>query len=84
MAETNCSRHSPNRASTKLAALSQDFVSELEPRGVAVILEATHTCMAIRGIRKPGSVCTTSAMRGVFRANLTTRSEFLSLIRPGK
>jgi GTP cyclohydrolase I len=40
--------------------------------------------MAIRGIRKPGSICTTSAMRGIFRANLTTRSEFLSLIRTGK
>lgn len=59
-------------------------MNELGAQGAGVVLEAAHTCMAIRGIRKPGSICTTSAMRGIFRANLTTRSEFLSLIHPGK
>jgi GTP cyclohydrolase I len=59
-------------------------MNQLGAQGVGVVIEAAHTCMAIRGVRKPGSVCTTSAMRGIFRANLTTRSEFLSLIRPGK
>jgi GTP cyclohydrolase IA len=52
-----------------------------EPRGVAVILEATHTCMTIRGIKKPGSVVVTSAMRGLFRTNLATRTEVMNLIR---
>ncbi len=49
-----------------------------EPRGVAVVLEATHTCMTIRGIRKPGSVFTTSAVRGIFKTNQSTRTEFMS------
>jgi GTP cyclohydrolase I len=52
-----------------------------EPRGVAVVLEATHTCMTIRGIKKPGSVVITSAMRGLFRTNLATRTEVMNLIR---
>jgi len=64
--------------------LADLVMNELDAQGAGVILEASHTCMSIRGIRKPGSVCTTSAMRGIFRANLTTRSEFLSLIRNGK
>jgi GTP cyclohydrolase I len=57
---------------------------ELAPRGVAVILEATHTCMTVRGIRKPDSLCKTSAMRGTFRDNLSTRSELLSLVYGGR
>ncbi len=54
--------------------------SELGARGVAVVLEASHSCMTIRGIRKPGSLCLTSAMRGVFRDNLSSRAEILGLI----
>lgn len=54
--------------------------SELNARGVAVVLEASHSCMTIRGIRKPGSTCTTSSMRGVFRENLSSRAEILGLI----
>ena len=48
--------------------------------GVAVVVEATHTCMTIRGVRKPGSMCVTSAMKGVFRSNVSSRAEVLSLI----
>lgn len=51
------------------------------PRGVAVVIEATHTCMTIRGVRKPGSAVTTSAMRGLFRYNQATRNELMSLLR---
>lgn len=54
--------------------------SELGARGTAVVLEASHSCMTIRGIRKPGSSCLTSAMRGVFRENLSSRAEILGLI----
>ncbi len=57
---------------------------ELEAKGVAVIIEATHTCMTIRGIRKPGSLCVTSAMKGLFRANLSSRSEIMNLIYGGR
>jgi len=60
--------------------LADLVMNELDAQGAGIVLEASHTCMSIRGIRKPGSICTTSAMRGVFRANITTRSEFLSLI----
>jgi len=54
--------------------------SELQAKGVAVVLEATHTCMTVRGVRKPGSLCVTSAMKGIFRTNLSSRSEIISLI----
>lgn len=64
--------------------LADLLMAELEPRGVAVILEATHSCMTIRGIRKPGSLCTTSAMRGIFRENAVSRGELLSLITDGR
>jgi GTP cyclohydrolase I len=60
--------------------LADLLMKELDARGVGVILEAAHTCMSIRGIRKPGAICTTSAMRGSFQTNLSTRSELLALI----
>ncbi|MFO8011646.1 MAG: GTP cyclohydrolase I FolE [Dehalococcoidia bacterium] len=60
--------------------IADTIVRALEPRGVAVILEAEHLCMTMRGIRKPGSRMVTSAMRGLFRQRAATRSEFLTLI----
>jgi len=56
------------------------LVEELQAKGVAVVIEATHTCMTMRGIRKPGSMCLTSAMKGLFRSNLSSRSEVMNLI----
>jgi GTP cyclohydrolase I len=56
------------------------LLEELGAKGVAVVVEATHSCMAIRGVRKPGSVCVTSAMKGLFRSNLSSRSEVMQLI----
>ncbi len=53
---------------------------ELDVRGVAVVVEATHTCMTMRGVRKPGSLCVTSAMRGKFRESPTTREEVMRLM----
>ena len=52
----------------------------LKPQGVIVVIEAEHLCMAMRGIRKPGSTTVTSAVRGIFRENAPTRSEAMSLI----
>jgi GTP cyclohydrolase I len=52
----------------------------LKPRGVIVVIEAEHLCMAMRGIRKPGSSTVTSAVRGIFRENAATRSEAMSLV----
>jgi GTP cyclohydrolase IA len=59
------------------------LMEELQAKGVAVVIEATHTCMTIRGIRKPGSLCVTSAMKGIFRSNLSSRSEVMNLIYGG-
>lgn len=53
----------------------------LNPAGVMVVLEATHTCMCMRGVRKPGAVTVTSHTSGCFRENKDTRDEFLSLIK---
>ncbi len=60
------------------------LLSELDAKGVAVVIEATHTCMTIRGVRKPGSLCVTSAMKGIFRSNLSSRSELMQLIYGGR
>jgi len=56
------------------------MMDELNAKGVAVIIEAVHTCMTVRGIRKPGSLCVTSAVRGIFRTNASTRAEVMTLI----
>jgi GTP cyclohydrolase IA len=53
---------------------------ELESSGVAVVIEAEHSCMSIRGVRKPGSLTVTSALRGIFRSNAASRAEVMSLI----
>ncbi|MBN1091420.1 GTP cyclohydrolase I FolE [Blastococcus sp. TML/M2B] len=52
----------------------------LKPQGVLVVIEAEHLCMAMRGIRKPGTTTVTSAVRGIFRENAATRSEAMSLV----
>jgi GTP cyclohydrolase I len=57
------------------------LVEELGAKGSAVVIEAEHLCMTMRGVRKPGSRMVTSAMRGLFRDDARTRAEFLSLIR---
>ena len=56
------------------------LVEELDVKGVAVVVEATHTCMTVRGVRKPGSLCVTSALKGIFRKNLSSRAEIMQLI----
>ena len=56
------------------------LVEELGAKGVAVVIEASHSCMTIRGVKKPGSTMVTSAMKGLFRSNLSTREEVMQLI----
>jgi GTP cyclohydrolase IA len=65
------------RLSTQLADV---IMKSLEPQGVAVVISANHLCMQMRGVRKPGSLTVTSAMRGVFQRSSATRAEFMSLV----
>jgi GTP cyclohydrolase IA len=60
--------------------IADALVQSLEPRGVVVVIEAEHLCMAMRGVRKPGARTVTSAVRGAFRDNDVTRAEAMSLI----
>ena len=61
-----------------------DFImNSLKPQGVAVVLEASHSCMTIRGIKKPGSVMVTSALRGIFKKDPRSRNEVMSLMHNG-
>ena len=63
--------------------IADAIVDAIAPQGVAVILEAQHLCMMMRGVEKQHSATVTSAMRGVFKTQLQTRNEFLSLVRRG-
>jgi GTP cyclohydrolase I len=65
------------RLTSQIADLLMDA---LDAQGVAVVVEASHTCMTMRGVKKPGSNVVTSAMRGAFKDNQATRSEFMSLV----
>ena len=66
------------RLTTQIADALMD---ELNPIGAACVIEATHTCMTIRGAKKPGSVMVTSALRGIFKDNPSSRNEVLALMR---
>lgn len=65
------------RVTTQVA----DFLMQkLKPRGVAVVLEAEHSCMSFRGANSPGTITTTSCMRGVFKESASTKAEFFALV----
>ena len=69
------------QAQERLTGQIADFLMRnLKPMGVAVVLQASHSCMTIRGIRKPGSMMVTSALRGIFKKDARSRNEVLSLM----
>ncbi|MEQ8995035.1 MAG: GTP cyclohydrolase I FolE [Coleofasciculus sp. B1-GNL1-01] len=63
------------------AQIADGLVGLLKPKGVAVVVEATHMCMVMRGVQKPGSWTVTSAVRGVFAEDARTRQEFMDLVQ---
>jgi GTP cyclohydrolase I len=65
---------------TMTAQIADAINETLQPRGVAVVIQAAHQCMTTRGVRKPGVQMTTSRMLGEFRDNPVTRAEFLQLL----
>jgi len=72
--------HRPQVQERMTEQIADLLVEDLGAKGVAVVVEASHTCMTIRGVRKPGSLCVTSAMKGIFRSNVSSRAEVMSLI----
>jgi GTP cyclohydrolase I len=66
------------RLTTQIAEI---IMSKLKPQGCMIVLEAEHLCMSMRGVKKPGTLTVTSAVRGIFKKNEKTRSETLSLIK---
>ncbi|MEG1098262.1 MAG: GTP cyclohydrolase I, partial [Raoultibacter sp.] len=60
--------------------IADTLIEQLHPQGALVVLEAEHLCMSLRGVKKAGAKTTTSAVRGIFARNQTTRSEALSLM----
>ncbi|KAJ4472189.1 GTP cyclohydrolase I [Lentinula aciculospora] len=79
IAETFSRRLQVQERLTKQVAIA--IQEAIKPRGVAVVMEATHLCMTMRGVQKPGSITTTSCMLGCFRTQQKTREEFLTLIK---
>jgi GTP cyclohydrolase I len=69
------------RLTTQIASTLNEV---LQPRGVAVVMEAVHLCMLMRGVEKQNSKAVTSAMLGAFRDRPETRAEFMELIKPGR
>jgi GTP cyclohydrolase I len=63
--------------------IADAMMEGLSPDGVAVVIEAEHLCMTMRGVQKPGTTLVTSAIRGGFRRRAVTRAEFLALVRGG-
>ncbi|HSK37135.1 MAG TPA: GTP cyclohydrolase I FolE [Actinomycetota bacterium] len=62
------------------AQIADAMVDRLEPRGALVVIEAEHLCMSMRGVRKPGAITVTSAVRGMFRDSMSTRMEAMNLL----
>ena len=73
--------HRPQLQERMTTQIAEAILDALQPEGVAVVIQAEHLCMTMRGIKKPGSNIITSANRGLFRQRPATRAEFLSLVQ---
>lgn len=77
----DCYARRPQVQERLTSQVADTLVEAMNPQGVLVILECEHMCMTMRGVKKPGSKTTTSAVRGIFRSSDRTRAEALSLIK---
>jgi GTP cyclohydrolase I len=75
--------HRPQLQERLTGQIADAIMAGLSPDGVAVVIEAEHLCMTMRGVQKPGTTLVTSAIRGGFRRRAVTRAEFLALVRGG-
>ncbi len=73
--------HRPQLQERLTGQIADSMMEGLNPDGVAVVIEAEHLCLTMRGVQKPGTVLVTSAIRGGFRRRAVTRSEFLALVK---
>ena len=80
----DCYAKRPQVQERLTSQVADTLVEMLNPEGVIVVIEAEHMCMSMRGVKKPGTQTTTSAVRGSFKRNATTRNEALSLIFAGR
>jgi GTP cyclohydrolase IA len=76
--------HRPQMQERLTAQVADALMKRLAPMGVMVVVEAEHLCMSMRGVRKPGTITVTSAVRGIMEANPSTRAEALALIHGGR
>ncbi len=76
--------HRPQMQERLTAQVADALMKRLAPMGVMVVIEAEHLCMAMRGIRKPGAITVTSAVRGIMETNSATRAEAMALINGGR
>jgi len=80
----DCFAHRLQTQERLTGQIADYLMQNLKPLGVAVVLHASHSCMTIRGIKKPGSAMVTSALRGLFKKDARSRNEVLSLMHHGK
>jgi len=80
----DCFAHRLQTQERLTGQIADYLMKNLKPMGVAVVLHASHNCMTIRGIKKPGSMMVTSALRGLFKKDARSRNEVLSLMHHGK
>jgi GTP cyclohydrolase I len=79
----DCFAHRLQTQERLTGQIADYLMQNLKPMGVAVVLHASHSCMTIRGIKKPGSMMVTSALRGLFKKDARSRNEVLSLMHQG-